>query len=105
MGRCDIKKLTRADDLGVLPEFRKVALVVRQQVVCASGVGTFDEHVVFRIGRDLIQTRRCDNVTVVLDQLNQLLSQAPADLEFGPRQDRGVLQHNLFRDIPSRGLG
>jgi hypothetical protein len=39
------KELTRADDLGVLPEVGKVAQVIRDQVVRPSRVGAFHENV------------------------------------------------------------
>lgn len=47
------EKLTRTDDLGILPELGKVALVACHQVVCASSVSAFNEDVVSGIRGDL----------------------------------------------------
>jgi hypothetical protein len=67
------EEFTGTDDLGVLPELGKMPLVSRHQVVCTCSIRTFNEYVVGWIGGDLTETRGCDEVGMVLDQLQQLL--------------------------------
>lgn len=82
MGSDYAEEFTGTDDLGVLPELGKMPLISRHQVVGACPIGAFNEHVVPRVGGDLTETRGCHHVSMVLDQLQELLPQAFADLEF-----------------------
>ena len=84
------EEFARCDDFGVLPEFGEMALVTRHKVVCTSGIGAFDEHIVCRVRRNLSQMRRFDHVSMILDQLQQLLPQTPANLEPGRGRDHLV---------------
>jgi hypothetical protein len=67
-------------DLGFLPESWKVPLLARDQVVGAGSVGAFQEDIVVGIARDF-KTPRSYGVTVVPDELEQLLPGALADEE------------------------
>jgi hypothetical protein len=73
MGSDHAEEFTGTDDLGVLPEFGKMSLVSRHQVVGTCSIGTFNEHVVRWVGGDLIKTRGCHDVSVIFDQLQELL--------------------------------
>jgi hypothetical protein len=66
-------KFPRRYDLGFLPESWKVPLIARDQVVGAGSVGAFQEDIVVGIARDFKTPRRYDGVTVVPDELEQLL--------------------------------
>src|ERR1700732_2322329 len=65
-----------------LPESRKMLLITRHEVIRASSVSTFQEHVVIGVARDFQETCRSHSVTVVLDELEQLLSEALANPQF-----------------------
>src|SRR5882724_4376112 len=54
----DADEFAGCDYLGLLPELWKMALVAGDQIVGASGVGTFQELVVVGIARYLERTRR-----------------------------------------------
>jgi hypothetical protein len=41
------------DDFGVLPELWEMALIAGNQIVCAGGVGTFEEDIIGGVGRDM----------------------------------------------------
>jgi len=51
----DVKKFSGADDLGTLPELRKMSLVARNQVISPGGIGAFNKDIVCGIGTDLGQ--------------------------------------------------
>jgi hypothetical protein len=51
-----------------------MALVASQKVVCTSGVSTFKEDVVSGARGDVGYARWHDDVSMVLDQLQQLLA-------------------------------
>ena len=74
MGSDHAEEFTGTDDLGVLPERGEMPLVSRHQVVGACSIGTFNEHVVRWVGGDLTEVRGAYHVSVVLDQLQELLS-------------------------------
>jgi hypothetical protein len=74
-------KFARRYDLGFLPESWKVPLIARDQVVGAGSVGAFQEDIVVGIARDFKTPRSYDGVTVVPDELEQLLPEALADAE------------------------
>src|SRR5260370_38090595 len=65
-----------------LPESRKMLLITRHEVIRTSSVSTFQEHVVIGVARDFQETCRSHSVTVVLDELQQLLSEALANPQF-----------------------
>ena len=94
VGSNDIKEFSRRDDLRVLPELRKVPLIAGNQVIGTGSVGTFHENVIGWIRGDQGQTRRRNDVGVILNQLDQLLTEAPADLQLGPSQNGRIFRQN-----------
>ena len=69
MWRQQADKLTRRDDLRILPEVRKVLTITSDQKVCTSRVGALDKDVVVRIARHLDVARRINQMAAVLDEL------------------------------------
>jgi len=79
MRRDQANELSGCDDLGVLPEYRKVLFVARDQVIRARGIGTFQKYVVIGIACDVKAPRCGHKVTALLDELQQLLSETLAN--------------------------
>jgi hypothetical protein len=55
-------------------------LIAGHQIVCSGKVGTFQEHIIVRIGCDLKMLCRSHGITMVLDELEELLAKALANL-------------------------
>jgi len=66
--RHNVDEFSGGNDLGLLPELRKMPLVAGYQVVRTYGVSTFEEFVVIGIFRDLKFTRRGNATRMVLYQ-------------------------------------
>jgi hypothetical protein len=90
MRRSQADKLPRRYDLGFLPESREMPLIAGNQVVRARRIGAFDKHIVVRVAGDFKAARRTDNITVVLDELQQLLANPFADIQLWTRQHSRV---------------
>src|SRR5208282_1817204 len=90
VGSNEVEKLPRAYDLGALPEPRETTFIARHQVVGARRISACNKDVVRGIGCYLRQVGRNDNARMVLDQLEQLLPEAPANLQLRACQDRSV---------------
>ena len=73
VGRDHTEEFTGADDLGVLPELGKMPLVSGHQVVGACPISTLNEHIVVWVGGHGTETRGRHNVSMVFDQLQELL--------------------------------
>ena len=71
-----------------------MTLIARHQVVGARRISAFNKDVVRGIGCYLRQVGGNDNARMVLDQLKQLLPEAPANLELRACQDRSVFLQN-----------
>jgi hypothetical protein len=73
--RCDkANKFPRRYDLGFLPEFRKMLLIARHQVVRASGIGALHENIVIGVACNFQASRRGHSIDILLDELKQLLA-------------------------------
>jgi hypothetical protein len=57
-------------------------LITRHEVIRTGSVSTFQEHVLIGVARVFQETCRSHSVTVVLDELQQLLSEALANPQF-----------------------
>src|SRR6516162_10290743 len=68
-------ELTRGDDLRFLTKSWKVSQVAGDHVIGARGVCAFKEDIIVGITRHLKMQFGCDAVTVILDELQQLLPQ------------------------------
>jgi hypothetical protein len=66
-------KFARRYDLGFLPEPREMPQIARDKVVGAGSIGTSPEPIVIGIARHFKTPRRYEQVTSVLDELEQLL--------------------------------
>ena len=90
MWRQQADKLTRRDDLRILPEVRKVLTITSDQKVCTSRVGALDKDVVVRIACHLEMGRGSDEMAVVLEELKQLKPQPFTHRQFGPGQHLSI---------------
>src|ERR1700676_281253 len=88
-----------------LPESRKMLLIPRHEVIRTSSVGTFQEHVVIGVARDFQETCRSHSVTVVLDELQQLLTEALANPQFRAGKHFAVFHQDGPGDIQAGPLG
>ena len=94
MGSDEVDKLTRSDDLGLLPESWEVTLVPRYQIICAGGVGAFQENIVVRVGRDCEVLDGLNLMRAAIDELKEAVPQAFANLQFWARKDGFVFGEN-----------
>ena len=69
MGHKDIEQLARAYDFGVLPKFREVSLVPSHEIVRMTGISTRNEDIIIEVRSDFRNAGRCDDVSLVPDQL------------------------------------
>src|SRR5260370_37743315 len=88
-----------------LPESRKMLLITRHEVIRTSSVSTFQEHVVIGVARDFQETCRSHSVTVVLDELQQLLSEALANPQFRAGKHFAVFLQDGPGDIQAGRAG
>ncbi len=93
MRRHDGKEFARGDYLGVLPEFRKMTRIAGYQVVGASGIGAFQEDVVVGIRGDSERLRWRHRLRMAPNELQDLLTQALADLELRAREHFAVFRN------------
>jgi|ERR1035437_701878 hypothetical protein len=105
MGRDKSDEFSGSYDLGFLPESREMFLIARDQVVRAGNVGTFQKYVVIGVVRDLKTPCQSHEMTVVLDELQQLTPKAFANLQLWSGKHRSVLLQDRPRDIPPRRFG
>jgi hypothetical protein len=77
-----------------------MAFIAGNQVIGSGRVSTFHEDVVGGIAGDLGQARWHNRVRLILDDLDQLLTEGPPNPEFGPCQDYRVFGQNSIRDVP-----
>jgi len=62
-----------------------MTFVAGHKIIRSGRIGAFDKDVVGGIGCNLRQVRRKDNPAMILDQLKELLPEAPPNLGFGSR--------------------
>src|SRR5260370_37135723 len=105
MRRSQADKLPCRYDLGFLPESRRMPLIAGNQVVRARRIGAFEKHIVIRVSADFKAARRADNITVVPDELQQLLANPFADSQLWTREYSGVFLQDGVRHEEARGLG
>lgn len=84
MRRSEAYKFSGRYDFRFLPESWKMLLIACHQIIRAGNVGTFQEHIVVRIGCHFKAPRRSHGIAVVLDELEQLQPEALANLQFRP---------------------
>jgi len=94
MGSDEVEKLTRADHFGLFPESREVPLVPCYQIVRAGGVGAFQENIVVRVGRDRETPDGPNQMRVALNELEEAMTQAFANLQLRTRKDSFVFGEN-----------
>src|ERR1017187_10027251 len=92
-------------DLGFLPESRKMPLIDGNQVVRMCGIGALEKPIVIRVARDFKASRRGDNITVVPDELQQLLANPFANTQFLTREHIRVFLQDGVRHVEARRLG
>ena len=102
VGRDNRNKLAGGDDFGFLPELGEVARIASDQEIGSGRVSAFQKNIIARIGRDLEPAGRGNNVSVFLDELEELLPETLADVKLPVRQDRSVLRKYRRGHIPSR---
>jgi hypothetical protein len=61
-----------------------MALIAGHEVVGTGGINAFDENVVIGVACDLKPARGTNEVRAFLDEVEELLSEAFADVEFRP---------------------
>jgi hypothetical protein len=96
MGSQYAHELPRVDDLGFLPELWEMLLIAGNEVVRACSVGTFDEHIVVRVAGHFKAPRWGNDMAVTLDQLDQLLPEAPANIKVRARKHACIFLQDRF---------
>lgn len=99
MGRDETDKFTRSYDLRLFPEYREMPLIAGDQIVRASGIGTFQENVVIRIACDFESSSRSHKMTAIRNQLKHLLPKTFADSELPTGKNVAVLLENRLRNV------
>ena len=61
-------------------------LIAGNQVVRTRRIGAFEKHIVIGVAGDFKAARRTDKITVVLDELRQLLANPFADIQLWTRE-------------------
>ena len=105
MWRHDVDELARSDHFGFLPEFREMLRIPDYQVVSAAGIGAFEKDVVVRIAGDLEPARRLRGLRMTLDELQELLTEASADVELRAGEHLVVFRQNSVRNAEPRRFG
>jgi hypothetical protein len=105
MRRYQVDQLAGRDNLRLFPKLREVPLVAGNQVIGTPGIGTFDEYVVARVGRDLKRAGRFHEISPLLDQIDELPLNALSDAEFRTCQDILVFRQDGSRYVQPRGSG
>jgi hypothetical protein len=80
-------------------------LVAGHQIIGARGVGTFQKFVVVRVARHLELARGRDGMRVTLNELEELLAEALADVHLRAREHFPVLGHNRLTDVEPGRFG
>lgn len=81
----DADEFAGSDDFGFLPELWEMPLIAGDQVVRASGIGTFEENVIGGVGRNLKPTRGHDEMGPVFEELKKLAPEPFANMELRAR--------------------
>src|SRR5882724_6750465 len=79
-------EFARRYDFCFLPKLGKMTLVARHKVIGFGGIGALEEDVVVRVSSNLKSARRKYEVAVCFEELQKLLLEAPADMQFRARQ-------------------
>ena len=103
MRRYQVDQLAGRDNLRLFPKFRKVPLVAGHQVIGTPGVGTFNEYVVVRVGRDLKRAGRFHEIGPLLDEIDELPLNTLSDAEFRTCQDVLVFRQDGSGYVQPRG--
>jgi hypothetical protein len=81
--RCrEADKFAGRDDLSLLPELRKMPAISCDQVIRTGFVGAFQKYVVVRVTAHVQAARPGNDVTVVLDELQQLQAKPFTNTQF-----------------------
>jgi hypothetical protein len=105
MRRYQADEFSRRYHLGFLPKPGEMLLISGDQVVRPSCVGTFEEYVVVGIARNFQTMSRSHDVTVILNELQQLEAKAPANPQLKAGEHVAVLLQDGPGNIQSRRLG
>jgi hypothetical protein len=92
-------KFAGGDDFGFLPKLWEVALIAGNQIVRASGVGTFEENTIVWVRGDLKQTGGRDEMGPVFEELKKLLPEAFANVKLRARQHGAILCEDGRRQV------
>lgn len=103
--RDDADELAGHYHLAFLPESRKMPRISRHQVVGAGGIGAFQKLVVVRVLRNVKRARGAYNLRMVLDEIEELLTETLADLEFRPRKHLPVFSEDSVGNVEPGGPG
>jgi hypothetical protein len=79
-GKAD--KFPRCNDLGFLPELRKVPAIPSDEVVGTGFVGALQKNVVVRVAAYVEAARRLNEMAVIPDELQQPEAEPPTYMEF-----------------------
>jgi hypothetical protein len=105
MRRHDADELAGGDHLGFLPEFRKMPLIVGHQVVGAGSIGALQELVIAGVFRDPERARGADELSMILDELEKLLPEAPADFENRAREHVPIFRNDGVGNVKPGWFG
>lgn len=100
----DVKELARRDDLGLLPEFRKMLLIAGYEVIGPRRIRAFEELIIVQVFRHQERAGRLDEVSLAPYEFEKLLAKPLANLEFRPRQDLAVFVENRLGNVQGRRL-
>src|SRR5260370_5933488 len=102
MRRNQRNELSGRYDFGFLPEFREMFHIAGNQVVRTGSIGALQKSIVVRVGCDLKAPTRSHDMTAVLDELQQLLPKALANVQFRAGEDVAVFFQDEWGDVPAR---
>jgi len=94
-----------SDYFGLLPERWEMTLVAGYQIIGAGCVCAFKELIIVGVFCNLKRTRGSNELRMILYELEELLPEAPADLEFRARKHLTVFRENGFADIQPGWFG
>ena len=95
----DADEFVGGDDFGFLPELWEMALIAGNRVVCAGGVGAFQENVIGGVGRDLKRAGGRHEMSPVFEEPKKLLPESFANMKFRAREHGTVLREDRRRQV------
>src|SRR5215469_1405386 len=90
MGCYKPNEFARRNDLGSLPESRKMPQIARYQIIGTCRISKFQEPIVVGIACHFKTPRGYDQITSVADELQQLAPKALADFQLRAGKDIGT---------------